>query len=363
MHQLQCEKMKETGTAKSATTDLFVCTCSVSGKKLGEITSEACRELVAQSMGKIRTNTNKIHEWTGTVGGISNPLGVTSEPNERLLRGAPGESSVFVEVSVVGKRSDNMSYIDVSEPISKPYKELSHRNRGKGNEIGSAQSINHELAAFKSPGQANIGAQYETSSVKRHRTSTSHEKSSVRQKGDETRCVDRNPQVQPGTKPSLNRFGLLEVEEPVTENHFRKGHKIPDISANQYHLTCAVCLDYFYQPYECPCSHVFCESCLRQLYHNRAGTMKCPICREPVKYIQPANRIRKEIRELRNPSIKEREQFEKTAKHKKWLLPPIGPFPFLRKRQTLVPSQDRNFVILASILLLVICYTMLYILP
>ncbi|XP_028414081.1 uncharacterized protein LOC114537151 [Dendronephthya gigantea] len=355
MHQP--EEIKETCTAKGATTDQVVCTCSMSAKKLSKMTSRPCPELLARSMGKIRTNTSKIHEWTGAVDDI-NPN--TSKPSLGFLRNASGESSIFAEISVVGKRSDSRSYTNVPEHITKPPRELSHRNRGKTNEVCSVQSISHEYTAFISPAKTRMGPQRAASAIKQHRTSTIHGKSSTQQKGCETHDVGRNP---PCTKPSSNRFGLLEIEDQVTEDPLQVHNSSPDIAANQYHLTCAVCLDYFYQPYECPCSHVFCESCLRQLYHNRAGTMKCPICREPVKYIQPANRIREEIRQLRNSSMKEREQFEKTAKHKKWPLPPIGPFPFLRKRQTLVPSQDRNLVILASLLLLAICYTMLYILP
>ena len=157
-----------------------------------------------------------------------------------------------------------------------------------------------------------------------------------------------------------NRFEQLLVEEPTIVKP--SNYANPD-SGIQEHLICAVCLDYFYKPYQCPCSHIFCEPCLRQLYHNRVGKLRCPICRSAVKYIEPANNVREQIRELGNPGLKQRELLEKTAKYRAWPLPPMGPLPFLRRRRTLVPKRDQKLVFLAAILLLVVCYAILYLLP
>ena len=77
-------------------------------------------------------------------------------------------------------------------------------------------------------------------------------------------------------------------------------------------------------------------------------------------YIEPANEVRQQIRELGNPGMKQRELLEKTAKYRAWPLPPIGPLPFLRRRQTLVPKRDQKPVILAAILLVVVCCAILY---
>ncbi len=190
----------------------------------------------------------------------------------------------------------------------------------------------------------------------------------VEQNIDRTHCATKPVEIKLGDirttsnrfDPLPNRFDPLSVEEPVIvkPSNLTNSHTVA-----QEHLICAVCLDFFYKPYRCPCSHVFCESCLRQLYHSRAGKLKCPICRSQVGYIEPANELREEIRQLQNPATKQRELFEKTAKHRTWSLPPIGPLPFLRRRQTLVPKRDRNLVILAAILLLAVCYAILYILP
>jgi hypothetical protein len=157
-----------------------------------------------------------------------------------------------------------------------------------------------------------------------------------------------------------NRFEPLSVQEPAIVKPV--AHATLDaVVQEQEHLICAVCLDYFYKPYQCPCSHVFCEPCLRQLYHSRVGKLKCPVCRSTVRYIEPANDVREQVRKLGNPTTKQRELFEKKAKYRTWPLPPLGPLPFLRRRQTLVPKRDRNLIISAAVLLLIVCFAMLYI--
>lgn len=53
-------------------------------------------------------------------------------------------------------------------------------------------------------------------------------------------------------------------------------------------MTCPVCWDVYYNPYICrPCSHVFCEPCLRKLArysHAAKRDTTCPICRETVQF-------------------------------------------------------------------------------
>ncbi|XP_077089104.1 E3 ubiquitin-protein ligase RNF180 isoform X1 [Siphateles boraxobius] len=50
--------------------------------------------------------------------------------------------------------------------------------------------------------------------------------------------------------------------------------------------TCAVCLDVYYSPYKChPCSHVFCEPCLRTLAKNRPSNTPCPLCRTLISHV------------------------------------------------------------------------------
>lgn len=154
---------------------------------------------------------------------------------------------------------------------------------------------------------------------------------------------------------SSNRFGNLKVEEPEVISP-------PDPGMVDDQLTCAVCLDCFYKPHKCPCGHVFCEPCLRQLYHARSGTLKCPVCRSPVRYIEPASELREQLRKFHSLEMKIREAFEKTTKYKSWPLPPTGPLPFLKKVQPLVPSRDMRLIKLAGVLLLMVCCHILYML-
>lgn len=50
--------------------------------------------------------------------------------------------------------------------------------------------------------------------------------------------------------------------------------------------TCAVCLDVYFKPYMCqPCSHVFCEPCLRTLAKSWASNTPCPLCRTLISHV------------------------------------------------------------------------------
>ncbi|XP_057212357.1 E3 ubiquitin-protein ligase RNF180 isoform X2 [Triplophysa rosa] len=49
---------------------------------------------------------------------------------------------------------------------------------------------------------------------------------------------------------------------------------------------CAVCLDVYFSPYKChPCSHIFCEPCLRMLAKNCHTNTPCPLCRTTIKHV------------------------------------------------------------------------------
>nr|XP_023682157.1 E3 ubiquitin-protein ligase RNF180 isoform X1 [Paramormyrops kingsleyae]XP_023682158.1 E3 ubiquitin-protein ligase RNF180 isoform X1 [Paramormyrops kingsleyae] len=51
-------------------------------------------------------------------------------------------------------------------------------------------------------------------------------------------------------------------------------------------LTCAVCLDIYFNPYMCrPCGHVFCEPCLRTLARSCPSNTPCPLCRTPISHV------------------------------------------------------------------------------
>ncbi|KAI5625124.1 RING finger protein 180, partial [Silurus asotus] len=108
-------------------------------------------------------------------------------------------------------------------------------------------------------------------------------------------------------------------------------------------VLCAVCLDIYYKPYMCqPCSHVFCEPCLRTLAKSRASSTPCPLCRTLISHVifqeelyqHTKTHFQKEYR-LRN------ETFQKTN-YSKWPLPSCPKrFRILWGLQRHRPSADQ----------------------
>ncbi|KAK2872636.1 hypothetical protein QQF64_017740 [Cirrhinus molitorella] len=86
--------------------------------------------------------------------------------------------------------------------------------------------------------------------------------------------------------------------------------------------TCAVCLDVYYSPYKChPCSHVFCEPCLRILAKNRPSNTPCPLCRTLISHVL----FQEELNQTTKTSFPKvyqsrHETFQKTN-YSKWPLP------------------------------------------
>ncbi|KAK7483386.1 hypothetical protein BaRGS_00025326 [Batillaria attramentaria] len=58
-------------------------------------------------------------------------------------------------------------------------------------------------------------------------------------------------------------------------------------STVEEYLTCPLCLDTFRSPKLLPCSHTFCEACLKDLVSNHpSGKFPCPSCREEIQVPQ-----------------------------------------------------------------------------
>ncbi|KAK7474353.1 hypothetical protein BaRGS_00034401 [Batillaria attramentaria] len=58
-------------------------------------------------------------------------------------------------------------------------------------------------------------------------------------------------------------------------------------STVEEYLTCPLCLDTFRSPKLLPCSHTFCEACLKDLVSNHpSGKFPCPTCREEIQVPQ-----------------------------------------------------------------------------
>ncbi|XP_043077080.1 E3 ubiquitin-protein ligase RNF180 isoform X2 [Puntigrus tetrazona] len=86
--------------------------------------------------------------------------------------------------------------------------------------------------------------------------------------------------------------------------------------------TCAVCLDIYYSPYKChPCSHVFCEPCLRTLAKNRPSNTPCPLCRTLISHVLFQEELNQTTKTC-FPKVycSRHETFQKTN-YSKWPLP------------------------------------------
>ncbi|XP_067430023.1 E3 ubiquitin-protein ligase RNF180 [Thunnus thynnus] len=92
-------------------------------------------------------------------------------------------------------------------------------------------------------------------------------------------------------------------------------------------LTCAVCLDVYFSPYSCqPCSHVFCEPCLRTLARNRPTNTPCPLCRTLISHTNFHKELNQTAKTFFPKVYYARKQHFQNASCVKW------PLPSCRKR-------------------------------
>ncbi|XP_053195679.1 E3 ubiquitin-protein ligase RNF180 [Scomber japonicus] len=92
-------------------------------------------------------------------------------------------------------------------------------------------------------------------------------------------------------------------------------------------LTCAVCLDVYFSPHSCqPCSHVFCEPCLRTLARNRPTNTPCPLCRTLISHTNFHKELNQTAKTFFPKVYYARKQHFQNASCVKW------PLPSCRKR-------------------------------
>ncbi|XP_690838.5 E3 ubiquitin-protein ligase RNF180 isoform X2 [Danio rerio] len=85
---------------------------------------------------------------------------------------------------------------------------------------------------------------------------------------------------------------------------------------------CAVCLDVYFSPYMChPCSHVFCEPCLRTLAKNCPSNTPCPLCRTTITHVFFQKELNHTARTFFPKEYLSRKQNFQKASCAKWPLP------------------------------------------
>nr|XP_055024580.1 E3 ubiquitin-protein ligase RNF180 [Misgurnus anguillicaudatus] len=85
---------------------------------------------------------------------------------------------------------------------------------------------------------------------------------------------------------------------------------------------CAVCLDVYFNPYMChPCSHIFCEPCLRTLAKNCPTNTPCPLCRTTITHVFFQKDLNHTARTFFPKEYLSRKQTFQKASCAKWPLP------------------------------------------
>ncbi|XP_004072356.3 E3 ubiquitin-protein ligase RNF180 isoform X2 [Oryzias latipes] len=85
---------------------------------------------------------------------------------------------------------------------------------------------------------------------------------------------------------------------------------------------CAVCLDVYFSPYIChPCSHIFCEPCLRTLAKNSPTNTPCPLCRTVITHVFFQKELNQAARTFFPKEYFTRKQNFQKASCAKWPLP------------------------------------------
>ncbi|KAA0201217.1 hypothetical protein HAZT_HAZT003906 [Hyalella azteca] len=114
----------------------------------------------------------------------------------------------------------------------------------------------------------------------------------------------------------------------------------PELIDYPDHLLCAICLELLFSPF-CvkPCSHVFCEPCLRRLARPCPTNTACPLCREIIGACLPAAEYSREVRQKYPNQVAERQKFEQNHSAQHLPLPWLQNYRFLNFSSTRHPRS------------------------
>ena len=75
---------------------------------------------------------------------------------------------------------------------------------------------------------------------------------------------------------------------------------------------CSICLDIYHRPCKIvPCMHIYCDPCLRRLYH--AGSTTCPQCRKEIEGCYFDTKLDKQIKKHGEKQYNARQQKEEQS--------------------------------------------------
>ena len=85
---------------------------------------------------------------------------------------------------------------------------------------------------------------------------------------------------------------------------------------------CPICLDLLHEPLQLdPCSHTFCDPCLRRLGNERHS--KCPVCRSPIRHCNPNEEMKATVLEMHQDQYEARAALERSTDVFQLPLPPV----------------------------------------
>lgn len=141
------------------------------------------------------------------------------------------------------------------------------------------------------------------------------------------------PSLQPKlSKKERNRLKSLRRKQRKKERWIQSQQEVKELSMKwdltssdeeeREGYTCAVCLDVYYSPYKChPCSHVFCEPCLRTLAKNRPSNTPCPLCRTLISHVLFQEELNQTTKTCFPKVYWSRHETFKKTNYSKWPLP------------------------------------------
>ncbi|XP_010890745.3 RNA-binding protein 25 [Esox lucius] len=115
---------------------------------------------------------------------------------------------------------------------------------------------------------------------------------------------------------------LQENRQSSTGNPWSSSEEEDVSTGDREGFICAVCLDVYFSPYMChPCSHIFCEPCLRTLAKSSPTNTPCPLCRTIITHVFFQKELNHTARTFFPKEYLSRKQTFQKASCAKWPLP------------------------------------------
>lgn len=172
---------------------------------------------------------------------------------------------------------------------------------------------------------------------------------------------------EPPTVINENQYEILKqdndedtyLKQKAIEDLVKPSWEAPIESTVAEDHCCPVCLDIFCIPTTCqPCSHSFCNPCLRRLARGKPGFTPCPLCRKVIVSCIPDNELEAKLKDIYPEEYKKRLQKERKVCSDSFYPLPSCAHPSLQRVRPDFSGITRTQVVLMAILLTVcVCIT------